>query len=322
MSIASALKEFEGARVLVIGDIILDIYIYGSVDRISPEAPIPILNHKNTRHALGGAANVAANLRGLGADVHLVSITGEDDEADFLTTMLDLEEIQHDLIRLKNRPTTSKSRVISGAHQLLRIDHETTLEIDAQESDLLSAKIKEVIHHFQPAILVLEDYNKGMMNSTIIDHLNQLAASIGIPVVVDPKKNHFFDYKGCTLFKPNFKECAQQMPFAITPDLESLKEADRYLRGILKNKYTMITLAEHGIYISDGEKSLIAPTEIRKVSDVSGAGDTVTAIATFGVIQSLSLESIASLANIAAGLVCSKPGVYAIHKEELIQNNN
>jgi len=322
MSIASALKEFEGARVLVIGDIILDIYIYGSVDRISPEAPIPILNHKNTRHALGGAANVAANLRGLGADVHLVSITGEDDEADFLTTMLDLEEIQHDLIRLKNRPTTSKSRVISGAHQLLRIDHETTLEIDAQESDLLSAKIKEVIHHFQPAILVLEDYNKGMMNSTIIAHLNQLAASIGIPVVVDPKKNHFFDYKGCTLFKPNFKECAQQMPFAITPDLESLKEADRYLRGILKNKYTMITLAEHGIYISDGEKSLIAPTEIRKVSDVSGAGDTVTAIATFGVIQSLSLESIASLANIAAGLVCSKPGVYAIHKEELIQNNN
>ncbi|MDZ4707114.1 MAG: bifunctional ADP-heptose synthase [Saprospiraceae bacterium] len=322
MSIASALKAFEGARVLVIGDIILDIYIYGSVDRISPEAPIPILNHKHTRHALGGAANVAANLKGLGAEVHLVSITGEDDEADFLTTMLDLEEINHDLIRLKNRPTTSKSRVISGSHQLLRIDHETTLEIDAEESDLLSGKITEVIQRFQPAILVLEDYNKGMMNSTIIARLNQLTASSGIPVVVDPKKNHFFAYTGCTLFKPNFKECAQQMPFSIKPELESLQEADRYLRALLKNKYTMITLAEHGIFISDGQKSLIVPTEIRKVSDVSGAGDTVTAIATFGVIQALSLESIASLANIAAGLVCSKPGVYAIRKEELIQNNN
>lgn len=322
MSIESALHAFEGAKVLVIGDIILDIYIYGSVDRISPEAPIPILNHKKTRHALGGAANVAANLKGLGAEVHLISITGEDDEADFLETMLELEDINHTLIRLKNRPTTSKSRVISGSHQLLRIDHEMSAEINSEESDLVSQSIQSVLHHFGPAILVLEDYNKGMMTRGIIDQLNALSLSFNIPVVVDPKKDNFFAYTGCTLFKPNFKECAQQMPFAIEPHIDSLRAADQYIRARLHNKYTMITLAEHGIYISDAERCIIVPTEIRKVSDVSGAGDTVTAIATFGVIQSLSLESMADLANKAAGLVCAKPGVYAIHKEELIQNNN
>jgi len=322
MSIATALQAFEGAKVLVIGDIILDIYIYGSVDRISPEAPIPILNHKNTRNALGGAANVAANLRGLGAEVYLVSIVGEDDEAAYLATMLDLEEISHDLIPLANRPTTSKSRVISGSHQLLRIDHETTEEINPDEKDKLNIRLTEVMNAFQPSIIVLEDYNKGMLTPATISFLISMAAGLKIPVVVDPKKTNFFSYTGCTLFKPNYKECAQQMPFVLKPELESLQQADQYIRAQLKNNITMITLAEHGIYISDGEKSLIAPTEIRKVADVSGAGDTVTAIATFGVMQALSLESIADLANKAAGLVCAKPGVYAIHKEELIQDHN
>lgn len=322
MSITTALQAFEGTKVLVIGDIILDIYIYGAVDRISPEAPIPILNHKTTKHALGGAANVAANLTGLGAKVHLISITGQDDEAAYLETMLDLEEIDHSLLAIDDRPTTSKSRILSGAHQLLRIDHETTEDIAGDQIDQLNNKIRSVLNEFQPKAIVLEDYNKGMLTSRTIQFIIDRSREMNIPFVVDPKKSNFFSYSGCALFKPNFKECAQQMPFSIKPELDSLKKADAFIRAKLKNKVTMITLAEHGIYISDENQAVIVPTQVRQVSDVSGAGDTVTAIATFGVIESLSIELIADLANKAAGLVCAKPGVYAIHKEELIQNNN
>lgn len=322
MSVKEALDEFEGKKILVIGDIILDIYIHGIVERISPEAPIPIVNHKHTRHALGGAANVAANLKGLGAEVTLVSATGEDREAEYLGAMLDLEEISHDLIAIKDRPTTSKSRIIAAGHQMLRIDHEVTEDLSPDQGRSLLEKVMERIQLDPPSALVLEDYNKGLLTEEVIRAIIVKANALNIPVIVDPKKNHFFAYSGCRVFKPNFKECARQLPFPLKPETESLQQADAYLRARLHHGISMITLAEHGIFISDGHKSHLLPTEIRQVSDVSGAGDTVTAIATFGIVQSLSLELIASLANKAAGLVCTRPGVYAIRKEELIQNHN
>ncbi len=322
MSVTEALDDFESKKILVIGDIILDIYIHGTVERISPEAPIPIVNHQHTRHALGGAANVAANLKGLGADVTLVSATGEDREAEYLGVMLDLEEIAHDLIAVKDRPTTSKSRIIAAGHQMLRIDHEMTEELSPEQSKLLLEKILDRLRQEPPAALVLEDYNKGLLTEEVIHTVLDKARSLAIPVIVDPKQSHFFAYSGCRVFKPNFKECARQLPFPLKPEMESLQQADAYLRGRLHHGISMITLAEHGIFISDGHRSHLLPTEIRQVSDVSGAGDTVTAIATFGIVQSLSLELIASLANKAAGLVCARPGVYAIRKEELIQNHN
>ncbi len=322
MSVKEALDEFEGKKIMVIGDIILDIYIHGTVERISPEAPIPIVNHKHTRHALGGAANVAANLKGLGAEVTLVSATGEDREAEYLETMLDLEEISHDLIAIKDRPTTSKSRILAAGHQMLRIDHEVTEDLSPDQGKFLLEKVRERMRQGLPAALVLEDYNKGLLTEELIRDLIAIANAQNIPVIVDPKKSHFFAYSGCRVFKPNFKECARQLPFPLKPEMESLQQADAYLRARLHHGFSMITLAEHGIFISDGHRSHLVPTEIRQVSDVSGAGDTVTAIATFGIVQSLSLELIASLANKAAGLVCTRPGVYAIRKEELIQNHN
>lgn len=322
MSVLKALNSFAGTKILVIGDIILDIYIHGSVDRISPEAPVPILNHHHTHHALGGAANVAANLKGLGAEVDLISIVGDDTEAEFLVTLLDLEDIAHSLIPCPDRPTTSKSRVIAGNHQMLRIDHETSKELTAYETKKLLQTIIEKIEEISPQAIVLEDYNKGLFTMELIESISSVAKKLQVQVIVDPKDKNFFSFKGCTLFKPNFKECARKIPFEIKPELESLNMADAYLREQLHHQISMITLAEHGVYISDGASQYLIPTEIRQVSDVSGAGDTVTAIATLGMINALSLEEIAGLSNIAAGIVCGKSGVHAIKREELTSYYN
>jgi rfaE bifunctional protein kinase chain/domain len=317
MTIKAALESVTGTRVLVVGDIILDIYIQGKVERISPEAPVPVVNHIRTAHALGGAANVAANLKGLGTEVKIIAVTGNDTESEYLETMLDLESISHHLVRLDSRPTTSKSRIVAGNHQMLRIDHESNEELSIHDTDQLWDLTRRSIESFQPQAIVLEDYNKGMLSTTFIQKICSVANELNIPLIVDPKNHNFFAYAGCTIFKPNLKECSRQVPFRLTPDLESLNEADAYLRSRLQHKISMITLAEHGVYISDGHSSHLIPTEVRQVSDVSGAGDTVTAIATIGILKSLSLEQIADLSNQAAGIVCSKPGVYAISLEEL-----
>ena len=316
-TILQKLDSFQGKKVLVVGDIILDIYLKGKVDRISPEAPIPILNHRHTSHALGGAANVAANLKGIGADVMLVSISGKDNEADYLETMLELEDINFQFVSLDDRPTTSKTRVIAGNQQMLRIDNESTEEIRQETEIQILSIIENAFSNHTFKAIVLEDYNKGMLSQFLINKIISIARSNHVQVIVDPKKNNFFEYKNVALFKPNFKECAAQIPFQIEPTLESLFKADEYLRNRLNHKISMITLAEHGIFISNGTDIYLVPTEIRQISDVSGAGDTVTAIATFGLIESLSLSEIATLSNQSAGHVCGIPGVHAITKEEI-----
>lgn len=322
MTIKEALFSLKDTKILVIGDIILDIYIQGKVERISPEAPVPVVNHTHTGHALGGAANVAANLKGLGTDVKLIAITGHDSEGEYLETMLDLEDISHHLMKFETRPTTSKSRIVAGNHQMLRIDHESNEELSTEDAAQLWDLINRSIESFEPHAIILEDYNKGMLTNSLIKNICNQAKELNIPVIVDPKNHNFFAYENCSLFKPNLKECAKQVPFKLTPDLESLNKADEYLRTRLNHGITMITLAEHGIYISNGKSSQLIPTEVRQVSDVSGAGDTVTAVATIGILKALSLEQIADLSNKAAGIVCSKSGVYAITLEELTQRYN
>lgn len=315
--ILQKLDSFQGKKVLVLGDIILDIYLKGRVDRISPEAPIPILNHQHTSHALGGAANVAANLRGIGADVMLVSITGKDGEAEYLETMLDLEDISFQFVSLDDRPTTSKTRVIAGSQQMLRIDHESTVDINPETENQIISIVENTFSRNPFQAIIFEDYNKGMLTRSMISKIISFAVSNKVQVVVDPKKNNFYEYKNADLFKPNFKECAAQIPFQLNPTIESLSAADEYLRSRLNHKISMITLAEHGVFISDGNDKYLIPTEIRQIADVSGAGDTVTAIATFGLIESLSLSEIATLSNQSAGHVCGIPGVHAITKDEL-----
>lgn len=315
--ILQKLDSFQGKKVLVLGDIILDIYLKGRVDRISPEAPIPILNHQHTSHALGGAANVAANLRGIGADVMLVSITGKDGEAEYLETMLDLEDISFQFVSLDDRPTTSKTRVIAGSQQMLRIDHESTVDINPETENQIISIVENTFSRYPFQAIIFEDYNKGMLTRSMISKIISFAVSNKVQVVVDPKKNNFYEYKNADLFKPNFKECAAQVPFQLNPTIESLSAADEYLRSRLNHKISMITLAEHGVFISDGNDKYLIPTEIRQIADVSGAGDTVTAIATFGLIESLSLSEIATLSNQSAGHVCGIPGVHAITKDEL-----
>ncbi len=321
MILTEKLIAFEKTKILVIGDIILDIYLHGKVERISPEAPIPILNHTHTHHALGGAANVAANLKGLGADITLISICGEDTEAEYLQTMLELDGIAYKLVHLKDRHTSSKTRVIASSQQMIRIDHETTRDISKINEELVFSNLENIFHEETPMAIVLEDYNKGLLTKSLISKILELAVTKGISVIVDPKKSNFFSYIGCTVFKPNLKECAAQLPFEILPELESLVKADQYLRERLHFKILMITLAEHGMFISDGVDQQLIPTEIKQISDVSGAGDTVTAIATFGWLQSLSISEIAILANQAAGFVCGIPGVHAIQREELTKFN-
>jgi D-glycero-beta-D-manno-heptose-7-phosphate kinase len=312
------INRFQDRPLLVLGDLILDIYIKGAVERISPEAPIPILQHHTTHQALGGAGNVAANLQGLGANTSLVSAVGLDTEGDYLETMLDLEGIHHQIFKFNGRVTTSKSRVIAGNQQLLRIDHERIAELNEHELQNVLSYLSQLIDTKNFEAIILEDYNKGFLTKDLIHSVLALAQSKRIPTIVDPKNKNFFEYRGCTLFKPNFKECAAQVPFPIEPTAASLRQADHYLRSKLDYKYLLVTLAEHGAYIHDGSQDLLVPTQIKQIADVSGAGDTVTAIATFGIIQSLSLAEILNLANLAAGHVCGIPGVHAITKPELI----
>jgi hypothetical protein len=195
ISVIEALKSLDNTKVLVIGDIILDIYINGKVDRISPEAPVPVVNHTHTHHALGGASNVAANLRGLNVETKLIAVIGRDTEGEYLETMLDLEDISHDLLKIENRPTTSKSRIIAGNHQMLRIDHEADNELPEEPSGQLWDLIVSSMESFKPDAIVLEDYNKGLFTSDLIAKISKEARLRSIPVIVDPKNNNFFDFK-------------------------------------------------------------------------------------------------------------------------------
>ena len=319
-SLVELFQQFEGKRVLVIGDVMLDSYWWGKVERISPEAPVPIVQISKKEFRLGGAANVALNLKTLGADPVICSVLGEDQEADIFLAEAKHKKISTEgIIRIKDRPTTVKTRVIGNKSQLLRIDHEDDREISLEDSDRLFDKIMLEMHH--ASLIIFEDYDKGVLSKEMIQDIIFQAKARKIPVAVDPKKRNFHSYAGATLFKPNLRELSEGLKIEITSasSMEDIRDASADLIRDMDLHYAMITLSERGVYISNKIDGLIIPAHVRHIADVSGAGDTVISVAALALLCGAHMDLIAALANLAGGLVCEKAGVVPIEKDELLK---
>ncbi|MBL7951702.1 MAG: D-glycero-beta-D-manno-heptose-7-phosphate kinase [Flavobacteriales bacterium] len=316
-TIDTFLRKAQETTVLVVGDVMLDAYLWGRVDRISPEAPVPIVHVTERSARLGGAANVALNLRALGAVPIVVSIIGKDKAGDDLAQcLLDSALDSVGLVRSSTRRTTVKTRVISGHQHVVRVDEEETEDLSAADQQALLKRVSEAIEHRRPAAIVLEDYNKGVLTESNIEAIIAVAQKATIPVAVDPKLKNFLSYRGVSLFKPNLKELREGLKVDVqAADLASVRAAVHTLERKLGNAATMVTLSEHGVYAHQGAQEHHLPAHRRKIVDVSGAGDTVIAVATLALSQGLPLPYIASLANLAGGLVCEEVGVAPINLE-------
>lgn len=321
MQLTALFEAFNGKRVLVVGDVMTDAYINGQVTRMSPEAPVPVVDLQTQEQRIGGAGNVALNLIALGAKAILASVIGQDAPGQELQQMLSKAGIQTDaLIVSSERKTTIKTRVISNGKQMLRIDSEDQHDLSSTEMQVLQKAILQLLNQGIDGLL-LEDYNKGVLTTELIEWLISEANARQIPIAVDPKKKNFFTYKDCTLFKPNLKELKEglQIDFNYQKDPSALHNAIEQLQNQLKSRYTFVTLSEHGVQLYDGQTHHHQPAHIRNIADVSGAGDTVIATTCLCLICGASPSLIAALANLAGGLVCESPGVVSINKEKLLQ---
>jgi rfaE bifunctional protein kinase chain/domain len=316
----NAIKKFEGLKVLVIGDVMIDAYLIGYVERISPEAPVPVVAVERKEYRLGGAANVALNLVALGAKPILCSVIGEDLDGNDLLGLLENAGVSSSgIIRSKERQTTTKTRVMAQNHQMIRIDNEQTDVISEYDSYVFSQRI---INDLLPAadVVLFEDYDKGVISQGLIEQIVLHAHKHKIKVVVDPKKRNFINYKGVDLFKPNLKELRDGFKKDADPnDPAAFEMAVSDLMKVMELKNIMVTMSERGVMISDGIKFEYIPAHIRKIADVSGAGDTVISVASLCVAVGLSNREIAALSNLAGGLVCEEVGVVPINITRLAE---
>lgn len=316
-SLEEIFDAFDRLTVLVIGDIMLDSYIWGSVDRISPEAPVPIVRVKKRDFRLGGAANVALNVQALGAKPILCALIGEDDAGNKLVDCLDQQNMSKDgIVVSKNRPTTVKTRLIASHQHVVRVDEESDQELLKDEEIQLLKQIQQLLDKCDA--IIFEDYDKGVINASLIEKTVELAAKKNIPVIVDPKKRNFLAYKGVSLFKPNLKELREGLKLDIdASDALQVEEAVNKLKQTL-DAGIMVTLSEHGVYIDYQSQKNRYHAHKREIADVSGAGDTVVSIAGLCVALDLPSGFIAALSNLGGGLVCEYTGVVPINKRELL----
>lgn len=311
--------KLSSLKVFIVGDVMLDTYIYGNVDRISPEAPVPVLLVKNKESRCGGAANVAMNIRSLGATPYLMSVIGNDDTGQELKKILEQNHIESKyLLTDQNRTTTSKTRVVAKMNQILRFDSENNHALDEELNEALIKQILDCIEKIKPDVLIFQDYNKGVLGEKLIREVTMACLNKNIPVAVDPKKENFFAYQLCTLFKPNLRELEESLRFPIdSASIESLSEAAALLHKKLHHGISLITLSEKGIFLKADKQIISTPAHIRNVADVSGAGDTVISVAALCLAAKTSLETIAELSNIAGGIVCEYPGVVSLEQHLL-----
>ena len=318
--IISLFNNFNKLNVLIIGDVMIDAYYFGKVDRISPEAPVPVVSVQRKENRLGGAANVALNIQELGANPILCSVIGVDDDAKIFDSLLSNNKLSNQgIINSNNRITTVKTRIIGNNHQMLRIDAEMDQDLILQDKAELIEKIISLINTQKIDAVVFEDYDKGIISPIIIEEIVTICNEKNIPTTVDPKKRNFLHYHNVSLFKPNLKELKEGLNIEINPkEIEDISTAVAQLNNQLNNKITFITLSEYGVYIAKQNKQHHEKAHIRNISDVSGAGDTVISVATLCLALKQSIETIAALSNLAGGIVCEKVGVVPIQKEELL----
>ena len=321
MNYKDLFDKFNGLRILVIGDVMLDAYVMGKVNRISPEAPVPIVSLENEDARIGGAGNVALNLLALGAKPIICGVIGEDTSGDKLLNLFEKNGISTDgLVKSMVRKTTVKTRVISNKQQLLRIDSESTFPLLESEEIKLNDTIQNIINQGVDGI-IFEDYNKGVLTDSVIQNTIKIAKEKDIPTAVDPKKENFLSYKGVSLFKPNLKELKEglNLNFDFNTNKELFEKGIELLEEKLQNEISFVTLSENGVFIKNQTEKYYVPAHMRSISDVSGAGDTVIAVATLCLISGASIQQIAEISNLAGGLVCEKSGVVSISKNELLK---
>ncbi|MDY6800502.1 MAG: bifunctional ADP-heptose synthase [Bacteroidota bacterium] len=321
IDIKSIFDAFNQFNILIIGDVMIDSYMWGKVNRISPEAPVPIIMSSKQENRLGGAANVALNVQALGANPILCSVVGKDSRSQTFFSLLKKRKLTSaGIIEDINRKTTVKTRIIADNHHLLRVDEEID-EVLAKDTE------SRFIHHILNILagqkihaIIFEDYDKGSITPKVIHSVVEFANKNDIPTLVDPKKRNFMEYQQVTLFKPNFKELVEGSKIDIPKgDFKGIYGASKILHQKLSAKYIFVTLSELGVFISNNEGYKIIPAEIRDVADVSGAGDTLIGTASLCLAANLKPEDIATLSNLAGGQVCEKVGVVPVNKEQLLK---
>lgn len=312
--------DFSKLKVVIIGDVMLDTYWWGQVDRISPEAPVPVVALQRKEHRVGGAANVALNTVALGAQTTIVSVIGSDTDGGILQSLFEAAHIDASyLLSHASRMTTNKTRVMSRNQQMMRLDAEITTPIATDIEELLLQKFTACLDKKNPDIVIFEDYDKGVLTPTFIKAAISICSERNIVMSVDPKKNNFLAYKGVTLFKPNLKEVKEGLQVPIPSiTLENLRVVHAALQSHLHHQVSLITLSEKGMFYDTGDTAKIIPTHIRSIADVSGAGDTVIAVASLVYAVTKNIELATEMANIAGGLVCEEVGTAAINKTRLL----
>jgi len=312
-------SAFNKLKVFVVGDAMLDNYWIGNIDRISPEAPVPVLtvNRKDSRP--GGAANVALNCKSLGAEVYLLSVIGQDENGKKLLQKLEAQDIKTNFcLQSKEQITTAKTRVVAKNQQVIRIDEESVEDLSVKDEHHFIDTCLRAIQIEKPDVLIFEDYNKGLLKENIIEKIITHCQHVGVLMAVDPKQKNFLAYKGVDIFKPNLKEIKEALHLSLPKiNISHLKNVHQQLADILHHKITLITLSELGIFMQQGKQAHLFPAHIRTIADVSGAGDTVISVAamTYAISQDEILS--AKISNLAGGLVCEEFGVVPILKSKL-----
>lgn len=310
------LERCRGRQIAVLGDVMLDRYFWGSVTRISPEAPVPVVDLEEEQARLGGAANVAHNLFTLGLRPLLLGVIGEDAAGQTLLELMErLGCRTHGLFRQPGRPTTEKIRILGNRQHLVRLDREVRTPVNSTVASHVLHLLEEVS---DVEALIIQDYNKGLLTPELIAAVLQLLRRRSIPVLVDPKQENFFAYVGVMLFKPNRREAAQALQRPLRT-VEDARWAARQLRERLGSHAVLLTLGEEGMLLDEaGAEPSYIPARARHVADVSGAGDTVIATVAAALVAGATLQEAAALANFAAGVVCSQPGVVPIDPQALL----
>ena len=311
------IARLGGGKVAVIGDIMLDRSLFGVTERFSAEAPIPIVDVKSKVEQLGGAANVANNLRALGNIPTLFSVAGDDQDGEILRNLVE-DNIpgEHFIFQESGRPTTVKMRTFAQDRQIARADFESCREIKKEAIEKLVTGLNNRAHDL--SAIVVEDYNKGLLTTSFIKEILKIAKKFDLKILVDPKFDNFFEYKGVTLFKPNIKELSEATSIKIS-NVEQVKEAASILRKKLKSQYVMVTMGKDGIFLmGEDERSVTRPAFVRIVNDPAGAGDTVISVMTSALVAGISPEDAMVIANYGGGAICERVGIQPITLQDLM----
>ncbi|HEY0679068.1 MAG TPA: PfkB family carbohydrate kinase [Chitinophagaceae bacterium] len=314
-------KQLSEIKAGVIGDVMLDTYWWGDVERISPEAPVPVVSLKKQEYRMGGAANVALNVKAMGSRVAIFSIIGSDKDGETLEELFRQQQISTEyLLKSNKRITTSKTRIISRNQHMLRLDAEVEKDLDPADENRLIDAVTRYIENEHPQVMIFEDYNKGVLTRKVIHNIIKLCREKGVATTVDPKRRNFFEFEGVSVFKPNLKEVKEALRVLDENlDQRALENIHSQLQNKLHHQVSFITLSEKGVFYQDNNGGAIMPAHVRNIADVSGAGDTVIAVASLVYAATKNTRLMAEVANLAGGIVCEEVGTVAINKEKLLK---